>query len=104
MRVRARGFVTRLASLAGWAVLYWLFFRVLGGSRGTVRVAAYPLALPLIGMVAGTIELTTGLPFTQVAASWERLPRWLQVPLGCLIGLLLVVGIFYAFYFVLTRF
>lgn len=103
MPIRTRGFLTLLASIGGWIALYWLLFHVLGGAGGNVSVPAYPLALPLIGLVIGVVELATGLPFTQVAEAWQRLPRWLQVPLGCLIGIVLVVAIFAGFYYVLTR-
>lgn len=102
MPIRVRGLLILMGSVAGWLVLYWLLFHVMGGA-GKVRVPAYPLALPLIGMVVGLVELATGVPFAQVADAWQRLPRWLQVPLGFVIGIGLVVAIVTGFYYVLLR-
>lgn len=103
MTVRARGFLTLLGSVVGGLALYWFLFHVLSSASGKTRVRAYPLALPLIGIVIGIIELATGLPFTKVDGAWQRLPWWLQVPLGCLIGILLLAAIVFGFYYVLSR-
>jgi len=44
----------------------------------------------------------SGRPFADLARAWDGLPRWVQIPLGLVLGVALVVAIFYGAAFVLT--
>ena len=101
MNVRVRGLLIVLGSAAAAAPLYWLLYYVLADGNRT-RVPAYPLALPVVGMIYGATELVSGRPFADLARAWDSLPRWVQIPLGLVVGAALVVGIFYGAAFVLT--
>lgn len=101
MNVRVRGLLIVLGSAAVAAPLYWLLYYVLAGGERT-RVLVYPLALPVVGMIYGATEMVAGRPFADIATAWDSLPRWVQIPLGLVVGVALVVGIFYGAAFVLT--
>ena len=102
MTVRVRGFWTLLGSAVAGLGLYGLLLHLLPDATGTVRVP-FALGLPIVGMVIGLIELTTGMPFAQVNQAWVKLPTWIQVPLGCLIAVVVVLAMFYGTYFLLSR-
>ncbi len=102
MTVRMRGLRTVLGSGIVGLGLYWLLFHFVPKATGSIRLPG-AIALPLVGVVVGLVELATGLPFTRVDQAWTRLPRWIQVPLGFVISVALLVGIVLGFYFVLSR-
>jgi hypothetical protein len=97
MTVRWRGFVILLGSLVAGAGVYWLLFHVLADPRGT-RFYAYPLALPLVGIAIGTLELMTGVPIRRLDEGWQKLPGYIRAPLaivgslGFLVGLVKLLG------------
>ncbi len=82
MTIRIRGLLIVAGSLVAGAGVYWLIFHVLGNARAPVRVAAYPLALPLLGTMVGTLELITGVPIRNLDQGWQKLPGYVRVPLA----------------------
>ncbi len=97
MTVRMRGFLILAGSLVAGAGVYWLLFDFLAGA-GRVRLPAYPLALPLVGILIGTLELITGVPIRQLDEGWQTLPGYVKAPvaivgsLGLLVGLVKLLG------------
>ncbi len=75
MTVRMRGFLILAGSLVAGAGVYWLLFDFLAGA-GRVRLPAYPLALPLVGILIGTLELLTCVP--RVPGGTGEAPRVLN--------------------------
>jgi hypothetical protein len=94
---RRHGLLVFSGSLIAAVAVYWLLFHFLTGS-GTARLPAYPLALPLVGMMIGALELITGAPISQIDKGWQRLPVYVQAPvaivgsLGFLWGLIKLLG------------
>jgi hypothetical protein len=98
MSVRARGLAIAAGSALAGAILYWLLFHALAESTRSVRIRVYPLALPLVGVFWGLIELIGGVPFSQLQAKWDTLPEPRQRSLGCLLtfaGGVMVLGLLY---------
>jgi hypothetical protein len=97
MTVRMRGFLILAGSLVAGAGVYWLLFDFLAGA-GRVRLPAYPLALPLVGILIGTLELLTGVPIRRLDEGWQKLPGYVKAPvaivgsLGFLVGLVKLLG------------
>ena len=97
MSVRMRGFLILAGSLVAEAGVYWLVFHVLAGARG-LRYFAYPLALPLVGIVVGGLEWMTGVPIRHIDEGWQKLPGYVRAPvaivgsLGFLVGLVKLLG------------
>ena len=97
MTIRLRGLLVLAGSLVAGFGVYWLLFHVLADPRGT-RFYAYPLALPLVGMAIGTMELITGVPIQRLDEGWQKLPAYVKAPLaivgslGFLIGLVKLLG------------
>jgi hypothetical protein len=98
MTVRSRGLLILAGSLVACAGVYWLIFHVLGNARAPVRVAAYPLAIPLVGAMVGTLELITGVSIRNLDEGWQKLPGYVRVPLalvgsvGFLVALVKLLG------------
>jgi hypothetical protein len=90
MTVRTRGLLTLVGSSIGGIALYWFLFHFLASSDGRTRVPAYPLALPLVGVVIGMLELATGLPFTRIDEGWQKLPGYVKIPVALVGGVLLL--------------
>ena len=102
MNFRQKG----LFKLLGGAVAYGLYFgdvfhqETFGDFHAngfTLIVMGVPGAVALMGL----IELTTGVPFTQLAARWDALKSWQRAVLGSAIviaaatlifGTLFVIG------------
>ena len=98
MSVRVRGLGIVLGSAAAGGILYWVLFHALSEATGTVRMKAYPLALPVVGVFWGLIELIGGVPLPQLQARWHTLPKSRQQSLGCLLtfaGAVVVLGLLY---------
>src|SRR5262249_9766014 len=70
MTIRMRGLLILMGSLVAGAGVYWFIFHVLADAHGPVRVATYPLALPLVGILIGTLELATGVPIRRLDEGW----------------------------------
>jgi hypothetical protein len=72
-------------------------FDFLAGA-GRVRLPAYPLALPLVGILIGTLELITGVPIRRLDEGWQKLTGYVKAPvaivgsLGFLVGLVKLLG------------
>lgn len=98
MTIRMRGFLILMGSLVAGAGVYWLIFHWLADARGPVRVAVYPLALPLVGILIGALELATGVPVRRLDEGWQKLPGYVRTPLaiigsiGFLVGLVKLLG------------
>jgi hypothetical protein len=92
---RRHGLLVFSGSLIAAAGVYWLLFHFL---TGPVHLLTYPLALPLVGMMVGALELITGTPIAQIDQGWRRLPVYVQAPLaifgslGFLWGLIKLLG------------
>ena len=98
MSVRVRGLGIVLGSAVAGAILYWVLFHALSQATGTVRVKAYPLALPVVGVFWGLIELIGGVPLPQLQARWDTMSKSRQQSLGCLLafaGAVVVLGLLY---------
>jgi hypothetical protein len=93
MTIRTRGFLTFLASAIAGVAGYWLLFHFLSGAQASVRLPAYPLALPIVGVIIGLLEWITGLPIRKIDEGWQRFPMYVQVPVG-LIGAVVVIWTF----------
>jgi hypothetical protein len=91
MTIRARGFVTLFASLVVGVGAYWLVFHVL--PPFWAKVLQYPLALPLVGILIGALELITGVPINRLDEGWQKLPAYVKAPVGLIGGLLFLWGL-----------
>lgn len=98
MTVRMRGFLILAGSLVAGAGVYWLLFHFLADAHGRVRLPVYPLALPLVGLVIGSLEWMTGVPIRRLDEGWQKLPGYVRAPvaivgsLGFLVGLVKLLG------------
>ena len=91
MTIRTRGLLILGASLVAGAAAYWLVFHVL--SKTGARILQYPLALPLLGILVGALELITGMPINRLDEGWQRLPVYVQAPVGLVGGALFLWGL-----------
>ena len=80
-KARLHGLLIFAGSLVAGLGVYWLIFHFLAGA-GKTRLPAYPLALPLVGMMIGALELITGAPIAQIDQGWQRLPGYVQAPVA----------------------
>ena len=92
MTVRMRGFLILMGSLVAGAGVYWLLFDFLADA-GRVRLPAYPLALPLVGIVVGALEWMTGVPIRQLDEGWQKLHAYVKAPIGLIGGCLFLWGL-----------
>ena len=95
MTIRTRGLLICVGSLAAGVGAYWLVFHLL--TTAWARMLRYPLALPLVGMLVGALELITGVPIQRLDEGWQKLPTYVKVPVGLfggafLWGLVKVLG------------
>lgn len=96
MPVRLRGLLVTAGSAAVGAALYYWMFRVLSQSTESMRLKAYPFALPLLGVLWGVIELIGGVELTELNARWNTMPRGRQIVLFyffAFIGIAVVFGL-----------
>ena len=91
MTIRTRGFLIFLGSLVAGIGAYWLVFHFL--SKFWAQVLQYPLALPLVGLLIGALELITGVPIKRLDEGWQSLPAYVKAPVGLLGGVLLLWGL-----------
>ena len=91
MTIRGRGFLILLGSMLAGAGAYWLVFHFL--SKFWANVLQYPLALPLVGILVGTLELITGVPIKNLDEGWQKLPAYVKAPVGIIGGLLFLWGL-----------
>jgi len=91
MSIRLRGLLIALASLVVGVAGYWLVFRV-GISKELGRILQYPLALPLVGLLVGGLELVTGVPIQRLNEGWQKLPGYAQGTIGLVGGVLFLWG------------
>ena len=92
MSIRMRGLLILLGSLVVGLGAYALVFHV-GLSSGLARIARYPLALPLFGILVGALELTTGAPINRLDEGWQKLPAYVKAPIGLIGGCLFLWGL-----------
>lgn len=81
MNIRLRGLALMAAGVGFFCVLYYL---ILGREPGALTprpAAAWPLVLVLIG----AIEPTSGYPFYQVAQKWDAMPALTRFLLGLVV-------------------
>ena len=64
-----------------------------GLSKDASNVLQYPLALPIVGLLAGGLELITGVPIQRLNESWQRLPGYAQGAIGLVGGTLFLWGL-----------
>ena len=91
MTIRTRGFLIFLGSLVAGVAAYWLVFHVL--SKDWAQILQYPLALPLVGMLIGALEMITGVPIKRLDEGWQRLPAYVKAPVGLIGGVLILWGL-----------
>ena len=91
MTIRMRGFLILLGSLVAGAGAYWLVFHFL--SKNWAQILQYPLALPLVGMLIGALELITGMPINRLDEGWQKLPAYVKAPVGLIGGALFLWGL-----------
>ena len=91
MNIRLRGLLIVLASLVAGAGGYWLVFR-LGISKELANILQYPLALPVVGLLVGGLELVTGVPIQRLNEGWQKLPGYAQGAIGLVGGVLFLWG------------
>jgi hypothetical protein len=93
MNVRTRGLLILAGSLVAGAGVYWLIFNVFANASHTTRVAAYPLALPLVGMAVGSLELATGVPIQRLDEGWQKIPGYVRIPVAIVGSLAFLIGL-----------
>jgi hypothetical protein len=71
----------------GWALFAWL-----ATVRTQTRVPATPLAFPLVGMFWGLLELISGRRLMELDAWYQRSPKWIAFPVGCIGVVAMLVG------------
>jgi ABC-type branched-subunit amino acid transport system permease subunit len=91
MSARMRGLLIFAGSLVVGLGAYWLVFHVL--SKQTATILQYPLALPLVGMLIGALELITGVPIQHLDEGWQKLPGYVQTPVALVGGVLFLWGL-----------
>jgi peptidoglycan/LPS O-acetylase OafA/YrhL len=91
MTIRTRGLLIFLGSLVAGVGAYWLVFHFL--SKGLAQILQYPLALPLVGMLIGALELITGVPIQRLDEGWQKLPAYVKAPVGLIGGVLFLWGL-----------
>jgi len=91
MPIRTRGFLIFLGSLVVGLGAYWLVFHVL--SKGLAQILQYPLALPILGMLIGALEMITGVPIQRLDEGWQKLPAYVKAPVGLVGALLFLWGL-----------
>jgi len=91
MTIRTRGFLIFLGSLVVGVGAYWLVFHVL--TKNWAQILQYPLALPLVGMLIGALELITGVSINRLDEGWQRLPAYVKAPVGLVGGVLFLWGL-----------
>jgi hypothetical protein len=91
MTIRVRGLLIFLASLVTGVGAYWLVFHIL--SKQLAQILQYALALPILGMLIGGLELITGVPISRLDEGWQKLPAYVKVPVGLIGGLLFLWGL-----------
>ena len=90
---RSRGATKLLIGSLGMVVVWLLVHFV--RSKGFVPsslVAMIPLAIPGVYALIGLLEIIAGVPFIEIAATWESLAGWQRG----LLGLFIVVCAFAA--------
>ena len=90
MTIRTRGFLIFLGSLVAGVGAYWLVFHVL--TKNLAQILQYPLALPLVGMFIGALELITGMPIHRLDEGWQKLPAYVKALVGLVGGILILWG------------
>jgi hypothetical protein len=88
MSTRMRGFLILSASLLATAGVVWFAFRLAPGTR----VPAYPLALPLVGVMVGLLEWTTGVPIKHLDEAWQKWPAYVKGPVALTGSVLFLYG------------
>src|SRR5262245_55415443 len=89
---RLHGLVVFVVSLVAGLGAYWFLFHFLPGT-GTARLPAYPLALPLAGLMVGALEMLTGAPIAKIDQGWQRLPVYVQAPVALFGGIAFIYGL-----------
>ena len=91
MAIRTRGLLIFAGSLVVGFGAYWLVFHVL--SKTQAQIMQYPLALPLLGVLVGGLELATGVPINRLDQGWQTMPAYAKAPLGLTGALLFLWGL-----------
>ena len=91
MTIRTRGLLLLLGSLVAGLGAYALIFHVL--SKDGADILKYPLALPIVSVLVGTLEFTTGVPISRLDQGWQKIPGYVRIPVSLFGALLLLWGL-----------
>ena len=99
--VRARGALKLVSAGALAAVAWWIVLRLAVVGKPAHGEVALLAALPGAWALIGLLELSTGVPFSQMSHAWSSLRGWQRGVLGCFVALLalfLMMGIIFWVY------
>jgi hypothetical protein len=94
MGIRMRALLKVVGCALAGAGLFWLWSLLLAptarpGQGGMVK---WLLALPVVGMGIGLVELATGLPIQQAETAWQAAPALVKYPAALVGGVLFLWG------------
>ena len=98
MSIRMFGLLKMAGSALVGAGLFWAWSLLLAptaraGQGGMVK---WLLALPLVGMLIGLIEVATGLPIQQAETAWQTAPGLVKYPAAIVVSVLFLWGFLWA--------
>ncbi len=100
-----------IVAIVGFALTFLTIYfgkfpNLAAGETGKKIVALFSLItlLPLAAVLAGFIELATGVPIFKIIEKWEQLPQWLGWLIGIGVFILIIFVIFFVAAIVILNF
>lgn len=98
MSIRLRGLLEVVGSTVVGLGLFWLWSWLLAptAQAGQGGMVKWLLALPVVGVGIGLVELVTGMPIRQADAAWQKAPGLVKYPLAIVVSGLFLWGFLWA--------